>query len=73
MRFMYRWGSLDQLKRDARGASDRGGRGGRGRYGYHKGRNELASLAAGEGRIAADDTGGLIGKVYNWHEREPRG
>lgn len=65
-----RWGSLDQLKRDARGGSDRGGRGGSGRYGYHRGRNELASLAAGEGRIAADDKGGLIGKVTDMSRKD---
>ncbi|CAN0262339.1 unnamed protein product, partial [Scytosiphon promiscuus] len=37
--------------------------GGGERIGLSRGRNELASLAASEGRIAADDTGGLIGKV----------
>lgn len=32
-------------------------------HGYRKGREELASLAAGEGRIDPHDTGGILGQV----------
>lgn len=54
-----RWGSLDQLRRDSRG----GGASRGWRQAYSRGRDELASLAASEGRIAPEVSASLIGQV----------
>lgn len=61
----YRWGSLEQLKNDAQFASPGRGRGRGLGFGYRRGRQELASLAASEGRIDPQDAAasGLIGQV----------